>query len=44
MSDNERELFEIVRNSADPSKVMGFMMDLFAKFLKGESVNAGNVA
>ena len=44
MSDNERELIQIIRESEDPAKVMAFMVDLFTKFLEGESNVAGNVA
>ena len=43
MSENERELIRIIRESEDPAKAMCFMITLIAKFLEGGSFNAGNV-
>lgn len=34
MSDNEMELFEIIRNSNDPEKVANYMLNLFLDYLR----------
>ena len=44
MSNNERELFQIIRESEDPTEAVVIAISVIAELLKGESVNAGTVA
>lgn len=38
MTENEKELIRIIRNSKDPAKVMARVVDMIAKFVAGESL------
>ena len=34
MTDNEKELIEIIRDSSDPDKVANYMLNLFLDYLR----------
>ena len=38
MTENEKELIRIIRNSKDPAKAMARVVDMIAKFVAGESL------
>ena len=38
MTENEKEVIRIIRNSKDPAKVMARVVDMIAKFVAGESL------
>ena len=37
MTENEKELIELIRNSADPEKVASYMLNLFLDYLQKAS-------
>ena len=39
MTENEKELIELIRNSADPEKVASYMLNLFLDYLRTSSPN-----
>ena len=39
MTENERELIRIVRESDDPDKVLCYMIGIMTSFLKGASID-----
>lgn len=38
MTENEKELIRIIRNSKDPAKAMARVVDMIARFVAGESL------